>query len=121
MEFKTQKQIKDAIKQSITTNEKAAIQAMLRIFEYQTAEEQANGTTYVYNGVGFAGNDAGILTSFCKQYQKKGYLSDKQHGLLFKKIGKYAGQLTKHAIERGLYVKKNDVWVVVQAKQNTGR
>ena len=121
MEFKTQKQIKDAIKQLITTNEKAAIQAMLRIFEYQTDEEQATGTTYFYNGVGFSGSDAEILTSFCKQYQKKGYLSEKQYGLLFKKIGKYAGQLTKHAIERGLYVKKNNVWWLLRQNKNTGR
>lgn len=116
MEFKTQKQIKDAIKNLITTNEEAAVKAMLRIFEYQTDSEQVNGSTYELNGVGFTGSDAEILTLCCNQYQKKGYLSEKQYGLLFKKIRKYAGQLTKHAIERGLYVKKNNVWVVAQAK-----
>lgn len=112
MEFKSKSEIQKAIKNLITTSKKHAVKAMLRIYEYQTSEEQANGSVYADNGVGFAGTDSVILTSFCDQYNKKGYLSDKQYTILFKKIGKYAGQLTRHAIENGLYVKEGKNWIV---------
>jgi len=117
MEFKSKKEIKNAIKQLITTNPRHAVKAMFRIYEYQTAEEQAHGSVYSDNGVGFAGIDSAILTSFCNQYRKSGYLSEKQYNILFKKIGKYAGQLTRHAIERGMYVKQDKVWVIAEAKK----
>ena len=45
-------------------------------------------------------------------YQQRGSLSPKQNAILMKKIGKYAGQLTKQAIANGLYVKTGNVWVV---------
>lgn len=112
MEFKTKNAIKEAIKKSITENDEKAVKAMLRIFEYQTASEKVSGSASVFNGVGFTGNDAEILTSFCHQYNKRGFLSAKQMALIKKKIGKYAGQLTRLAIENGLYVKYRGVWVV---------
>ena len=114
MEFKSKSAIEAAIKQSITSNSNSAIRAMLRIFEYQTTDEQHSGEAREYNCVGFAGVDAKILTSFCQQYAKYGRLSDKQMQILFKKIGKYAGQLTRHAIANGMYVKENKMWVSVK-------
>lgn len=114
MEFKSKQAIEQAIKQSITTNERQAVKALLRIYEYQTDEEQAGGYVYNYNGVGFTTNDADILTSFAKQYLSKGYLSEKQYALLFKKIAKYAGQLTRLAIEKGLYKKEGKTWIIVK-------
>ena len=110
--FKSKKEIENGIRNSITTNPKQAIKAMLRIYEYQTADEQNNGTVTADNGVGFAGTDSQILTSFCKQYEKYGRLSEKQMAIVFKKISKYAGQLTRLAIANGLYVKKDGVWVI---------
>lgn len=110
--FKSKKEIESAIKSQITTNPKQAVKAMLRIFEYQTADEQQNGSVYEYNGVGFTGTDSQILTSFCNFYTQHGYLSEKQIAILTKKIAKYAGQLTRLAIANGLYVKKDGVWVI---------
>ena len=114
MEFKSKSAIESAIREVITTNPQRAIKAMLRIYEYQTADEQESGDVNEFNGVGFAGTDSVILTSFCKQYQKYGRLSEKQIEIVLKKIGKYAGQLTRHAIENGLYVKEGKVWVVAK-------
>ena len=114
MEFKSKSAIESAIREVITTNPQRAIKAMLRIYEYQTADEQESGDVSEFNGVGFAGTDSVILTSFCKQYQKYGRLSEKQIEIVLKKIGKYAGQLTRHAIENGLYVKEGKVWVVAK-------
>lgn len=110
--FKSKKEIENALKKQITTNPKQSIKAMLRIFEYQTEDERKNGSVYEYNGVGFAGTDAELLTSFCNFYNQHGYLSDMQINILTKKIAKYAGQLTRLAIEKGLYVKEGNVWVI---------
>lgn len=110
--FNSKKEIEAAIKTAITTNPKKAVAAMLRVFEYQTDSEQRNGDISERNGVGFAGADAEILTSFCRQYKTRGCLSDKQMDILYKKIGKYAGQLTRQAIEKGMYVKSGSVWMV---------
>lgn len=110
--YKSKKEIEAAIRAAITTNPQKAVNAMLRIFEYQTEDEQQAGDVRDFNGVGFAGTDSEILTSFCKQYEKYGRLSEKQMAILFKKIGKYARQLTRQAIDKGLYVKEDGVWKV---------
>lgn len=112
MEYKSKKEIESAIRSAITTKPEKAIQAMLRIYEYQTEDEQKAGDVVENNGVGFAGTDSEILTSFCKQYEKYGRLSEKQMNILYRKIGKYAAQLTRQAIEKGMYVKENGVWIV---------
>lgn len=113
--FSSKKSLQEAIKKQITSSDVQAIKAMLRVFEYQTEYEQNVGTVSEDNGVGFAGTDANILTSFCNQYLTKGYLSQKQMEIVRKKIGKYAGQITKHAINNGIYVKKDGNWIVASA------
>lgn len=116
-EYKSKKEIEMAIRAAITTKRNRAIKALLRIYEYQTEVEKACGTVDNLNGVGFVGTDAELLTSFCKQYERKKTLSDKQMAILFKKIGKYAGQLTRQAISKNLYVKEGKVWKVNYAAQ----
>lgn len=116
-EYKSKKEIEMAIKAAITTERDRAIKAMLRIYEYQTEDEKACGTVDNLNGVGFAGTDAELLTSFCKQFERRKTLTDKQVAILFKKIGKYAGQLTRQAISKNLYVKEGKVWKVNYAAQ----
>lgn len=116
-EYKSKKEIETAIKAAITTERDRAIKAMLRIYEYQTEDEKACGTVDNLNGVGFAGTDAELLTSFCKQFERRKSLTDKQVAILFKKIGKYAGQLTRQAISKNLYVKEGKVWKVNYAAQ----
>lgn len=116
-EYKNKKEIEAAIRAAITTERNRAIKALLRIYEYQTEDEKACGTVDNLNGVGFVGTDAELLTSFCKQYERRKTLSDKQMAILFKKIGKYAGQLTRQAISKNLYVKEGKVWKVNYAAQ----
>jgi len=116
-EYKSKKEIEMAIKAAITTEKNRAIKALLRIYEYQTEDEKACGTVDNLNGVGFAGTDAELLTSFCKQFERRKSLTDKQVAILFKKIGKYAGQLTRQAISKNLYVKEGKVWKVNYAAQ----
>ena len=110
--FKSIDEIKSAIRAKITSNTDAAAKAMLKIYANQTSDEQNSESTVYHNNIGFTGNDAEILSSFSKQFQQRGFLSPKQNAILMKKIGKYAGQLTKQAIANGLYVKTGNVWVV---------
>lgn len=112
VEFKSKKEIEKAIRNAITTERDRAIKALFRIYEYQTEDEKEYATVSKLNGVGFAGTDAELLTSFCDQYKKRKTLSEKQMQILFKKIGKYAGQLTRQAIDKGLYVKDGSMWIV---------
>lgn len=112
MVFSSKKALQEAIKAQIISSDEQAIKAMLRIYEYQTRTEQMRGYTSEDNGVGFAGVDGEILSSFSRQYEAKGYLSVKQLAILKKKIGKYAGQLVSHAIANGIYVKVGGYWQV---------
>ena len=112
VEFSSKKALQEAIKNQITSSDSQAIKAMLKVYDYQTEDEQQYADVSVNNGVGFVGSDAQILTSFCKQYNTRGFLSPKQLEIVRKKVGKYAAQLTKQAIINGIYVKKEGKWVV---------
>lgn len=87
------------IKEKVGTNQQWAIKALLRIFEFQTANEQASETTNEDNGVGFTGCDAEILSSFAKQLNKGRNMSPKQMAIIYKKMPKYARQLMNIAEE----------------------
>jgi hypothetical protein len=83
------------IKEQVSVDARWAIRGLLRIYEDQTAEEQACGDTRVHNGVGFTGVDGEILSSFAEQIGKGRIMSEKQMKLIFKKMPKYAAQLEK--------------------------
>lgn len=81
------------IREMITTNRQWAQRALMRIFENQTEDEKDTQETTHENGIGFTSNDARLLTSFANGLQQYGSLTEKQMPYLFKKIGKYAGQI----------------------------
>ena len=110
--FKSISEIQNAIRTQITARPEQAQKALMKIFANQTDDEQTSEETRLHNDLGFTGSDAKILSSFAKQFSRKGWLSDKQNAILMKKIGKYAGQLTKQAIADGIYVKAGNVWQV---------
>jgi hypothetical protein len=82
-----------AFKEHLRTNASWALRGLVVLYEHQTADERAAGTTYNLNGVGFTGNDAEILTSFAQQYQERGSLSVRQMSVLHRRMPKYARQL----------------------------
>ena len=110
--FKSIKEIEAGIRAQITTRPEQAKKAMLKILANQTEDEKSAESTHHHNLMGFTQGDAHILCSFAKQYKEKGWLSQKQTNLLMKKIGKYAGQLTKFAIADKVYMKQGNVYVV---------
>lgn len=96
-DLKTKKDRIAFIRQQLGSNPAWALRALIRIYENQTAAEQAAHATVEHNGVGFTGADAEILTSLAEQYSKRRSLSEKQMALLFKRIPKYARQLERMA------------------------
>lgn len=91
----------ESIKERIESNDAFTVRCMMKIYEYQTASEQAYGDTHEDNNVGFSGADAEILSSFVKQVEKwennkNGFntpLSEKQMRIARKKMCKYTRQL----------------------------
>lgn len=84
-----------------------------RIYEYQTRDEQRNKDVRNYNEEGFAPCDAYMLSSFAQQLNsRKGYhLSPRQLAYAYKRMPKYARQLVRQSIEKGIMVKVNGRYV----------
>ena len=93
---------RDYIKNKMATNKTWAIQGLLKIFEFQTETEKIQEETNCNNSVGFTGADAEILTSFAKQYIRRGFLSEKQMIYIYKKMPKYWMQIIKISDEQKL-------------------
>jgi hypothetical protein len=72
-----------------------ALRALLRIYQNQTADEQVKDAAIERNGIGFSGPDAEILSSFARQYQRRGSLSPRQMEVLMRKMPSYARQLAR--------------------------
>lgn len=109
--FTSKEQLAAKLREQITTKDNQAIKALRRIYEYQTQHEKSIGETCEYNGVGFNGMDAKVLSSFAKLSYKT-TLTEKQMMFLKNHIGKYAMQLVNQSIAKGLIRKegKNYVW-----------
>lgn len=109
----TQAQIKTFLKKMLSTNEAWALRALVRLHEFQTADEQAAGVTREANSCGFSGCDAEFLTSLTRQYLTRGSLSQKQLGFVFKKMPRYWGQI------KGLIPEDKLIALVMADQSNT--
>lgn len=89
----TKIEVKNFFKSKLAVDSNWAIKGMLRIYEFQTATEQATGATRDHNNVGFSGCDAEILSSFSEQVKKGRVLSPKQMAIVFRKMPRYWKQL----------------------------
>jgi RNA-binding protein YhbY len=87
----------EQIKDIINKNDDQLSKALLKLYEYQTADEQKSEYTFEVNNVGFNSVDSNILTSFAKQLERKKLLSTKQLTVARKKLNKYCFQLAKIA------------------------
>jgi len=85
--------VRNYIKQQLGTNSQWALRALVKIYENQTADEQAVGQTTEDNGIGFSGVDSTILSSFAVQVNNGRNLSIKQMNILFKRMPRYHKQI----------------------------
>ena len=114
MAFTSKDSLIKALKEQLFTNEKRAIEGLLRIYSFQTSEEKCEGYTKEFNGMGFSSIDSDILSSFAEQYITKGWLSPKQMNVIKKHIPKYASQLINLLIVNGKIVKENGEYIFVR-------
>jgi len=91
----SKKDMIEQLRQRLTSNDRWALRALMRIYQNQTADEQCRETTIERNGIGFTGPDAEILTSFARQYQRRGCLSPKQMIILRRRMPAYARQIVQ--------------------------
>lgn len=87
---------KESVKDLLRRNDEAVERGILRIYSFQTDEEQYIGATKVVNGKGFNKFDVEILTSFALQIRRGKHLTEKQMYKARPKICKYAGQLLEY-------------------------
>ena len=99
-------QLVSMLKNQLATRPQQAIKGLMRIYANQTESEQSSGIVISNNGIGFVHVDSEILTSFAKQFEERGSLSEKQLAILYKKMPKYAGQLINTAIAEGKIFKE---------------
>ena len=99
-------QLVSMLKTQLATRPQQAIKGLMRIYANQTESEQSSGIVISNNGIGFVHVDSEILTSFAKQFEERGNLSEKQLEILYKKMPKYAGQLINAAIAEGKIFKE---------------
>ena len=99
-------QLVSMLKTQLATRTQQAIKGLMRIYANQTESEQSSGIVISNNGIGFVHVDSEILTSFAKQFEERGSLSEKQLAILYKKMPKYAGQLINAAIAEGKIFKE---------------
>lgn len=98
-------QLVNILKNQLATRPQQALKGLMRVYANQTSSEQEVGGVVFNNGIGFVHTDAEILTSFAKQFETKGSLSEKQMAILYKKMPKYAGQLINASIAEGKIIK----------------
>lgn len=109
--FSNKKQIISSLKEQLSSRPSRAILALQRLYEFQTEDEKSESKTKHHNLRGFDSVDCKIMTSFAKQLNENGSLSEKQMQILFTRIPKYAGQLIDHSIKSGLIRKEGKVYV----------
>ncbi len=90
---------REEIKQRIQAEDGYCVGCLLRLYSYQTADEQRDLTTKYDNGEGFNGTDGYVLSDMSKFYLERGYLTEKQINFIRTKIVKYTGQLEGQIIE----------------------
>lgn len=93
----SKKDMIEQLRQRLASDPRWALRALLRIYQNQTADEQSSERTIERNGIGFSGPDAEILTSFARQYQRRGSLSERQMAVLVRRIPSYARQIVHHS------------------------
>lgn len=91
----SKKDMIEKLRHRLASNDRWALRALMRIYQNQTADEQCREATIERNGIGFTGPDAEILTSFARQYQRRGSLSERQMIILRRRIPAYARQIVK--------------------------
>ena len=88
---------KARIQELLETNNEMVAKSILKLYEYQTDDEQNNGTSSKNNGYGFNKFDAEFLSSIAQWILSGKKLTQKQLETSRKRLLKYSEQLAKIA------------------------
>ena len=91
----TEKQLETPMKDGLREDAALAKWALIQLFRRQSGWEQTTGQADEANGMGFTQFDSVILTSFCRQFIDRGFLSRKQLEILHKRLPKYWKQIVE--------------------------
>lgn len=89
----TGKEIQTLIQKRITLNPRYAVAVLVKVYSFQTDDEQSAGNTVYLNGTGFSSQDSDILSSLAEQYIDRKNLTDKQLAYVQKATKKYWRQV----------------------------
>jgi len=89
----TKKNRQKFIRKKLSTDKKWAEKAIIKLYNQQTDDEQWVEETRLKNGIGFNAIDAQLLSSFAKDIEKYGRLTNKQCKWAFCKLPKYWNQI----------------------------
>ena len=104
---KDQEQIKKEIYDRIENDDGYAIASLLHVYSFQLEDEKADQYTKYKNGQGFNGTDAGFMSNLASQYNKKGFLSDRQINAMKRNLKKYWSQIADYDL-KPVKLKSND-------------
>ena len=85
-----------SLRELIRDDPQYTVGALVKLYGYQTADEQVDGETKLHNDVGFNGVDAAFLSSLAKWYLNHGSLTKKQLTMCKATLTKYVRQLERH-------------------------
>ena len=97
----TQEWTREQIRTLLESNPRMVERSLVKLYERQTADEQASLSTKHENGQGFNAFDAEFLSSLATQVIGGRTLSHKQLAAARKALKKYVGQLTAIANGEG--------------------
>lgn len=83
----------------IDSSDEWAVGALVRLYQFQTQDEQQAHRTDHLNECGFNSFDAGVLSSIAEYYQNKGYLTPRQLMLIKSALKKYINQLLRVGVQ----------------------
>jgi hypothetical protein len=81
------------VRHMLATNQAWVQKAIIRLYERQTADEQASDDTKYHNNKGFNSSDARRLSYYAKYILSGRNLSGKHLAKAHKMVPKYAGQI----------------------------
>lgn len=90
---------RDRLLDLIKTKDEFAIGGLLKIYSFQTTDEQNINNTTEKNAMGFNACDAGFMSSIAKQFLAKGSLSEKQIPYVKRTMPRYIEQLMQEGFE----------------------
>lgn len=110
--MKSLKELETKMRVQITTKPEQTIKALRTLYDFQTSDEKEIKDTKWRNNVGFKPQDARKLSDFAEFHKTNGFLTNKQINFLQTNprygIGKYAGQLVRIALMKGLIRKEGN-------------